>query len=153
MSEDDDFESLKLLEAAAKSRSEEKSRKVLAVLLTDLSFDADGPVDNACKIIDEWAVSMDAAIAENLDHDSINSFVVLVAKHMREIEMAQLARTRHSKSAKAISWVRTEWERKRKEYSSKNEFARTYVNLVVEEFSEIKNVTARTISEAWLKDL
>jgi hypothetical protein len=153
MSEDDDFKNLKLLESVAKSRIDEKSRRVLDVLLTDLSFDADGSLDDACKSIDEWGALMDAVIAENLDHDSINSFVGLVTKHKREIEMAQIARKRHLKSTQAASWVRGEWTRKNMEYSSKKEFARTYVTLVIEDFPEIKKVTARTISEEWLKGL
>lgn len=153
MSEDDDFKNLKLLESIAKSRIEEKSQRVLAVLLTDLSFDADGPLDDACNSIDEWAALMDAAIAENLDHESINSFVALVTKHKREIEMAQIARKRHSTSAQATSWVRAEWIRKITEYSSKKDFARTYVKLVIEEFPAIKKITERTISEEWLKGL
>ena len=153
MSEDDDFKNLKLLESIAKSRIDKKSRRVLAVLLTDLSFDADGPLDDACKSIDEWGVLMDAVISENLDHDSINSFVGLVTKHKREIEMAQLARKRHFKSTQAANWVRGEWTRKITEYSSKKEFAQTYVKLVIEDFPEIKKVTARKISEEWLKGL
>ena len=153
MSEDDDFNHLKLLESIAKSRIEKKSQKLLAVLLTDLSFDADGPIDDACNSIDEWAALMDSAIAENLDHESINYFVALVTKHKREIEMAQLARKRHFKSTQAASWVRDEWTRKITEYSSKKEFAQTYVKLVIEDFPEIKKITARTISEDWLKGL
>jgi hypothetical protein len=153
MSEEDDFKNLKLLESIAKSQIEEKSQRVLDVLLTDLSFDADGPLDGACKSIDGWCVLMDAVIAENLNHDSINFFVELVTKHKREIEMAQLARKRHFKSTQAASWVRGEWTRKITEYSSKKEFARTYVKLVIEDFPEIQKITARTISEDWLKGL
>jgi hypothetical protein len=96
---------------------------------------------------------MDAVIAENLDHDSINSFVALVSKHKREVEMAQLARERHAKSQSAIDWVRKEWVTKSSEYRSKKEFGRTYAKLVIEKFLEIKKVTVRTISEVWLKDL
>ena len=44
MSEDDDFARLRELESISKTRNEEKSRKVLEVLLADLSFDADGPL-------------------------------------------------------------------------------------------------------------
>ena len=153
MSENDDFARLRELESIAKTRNEEKSRKVLEVLLTDLSFDVDGPLDEACKVIDEWGIRMDAVIAENLDHDSINSFVALVSKHRREIEMAQLARERHAKSQSALDWVCKEWTTRSSEYRSKKEFGRTYANLVIEKFPEIKKVTVRTISEAWLKDL
>ena len=153
MSEDDDFALVKVFESMEKSRNEEKSRRVLDVLLADLSFDVDGPLDDACKAIDEWGDRMDAVIAENLDHSSINSFIVLVSKHRREIEMAQLARERHAKSQSAIDWVCKEWATKSSEYRSKKEFGRTYANLVIEKFPKIKKVTVRTISEAWLKDL
>ena len=153
MSEDDDFALVKVFESMEKSRNEEKSRRVLDVLLADLSFDVDGPLDDACKAIDEWGDRMDAVIAENLDHSSINSFIALVSKHKREIEMAQLARERHAKSQSAIDWVCKEWATKSSEYRSKKEFGRTYANLVIEKFPEIKKVTVRTISEAWLKDL
>jgi hypothetical protein len=153
MSEKDDFARLRELESIAKTRNEEKSRKVLEVLLTDLSFDVDGPLDEACKTIDEWGIRMDAVITENLDHDSINSFVALVSKHKREVAMAQLARERHAKSQSAINWVRKEWVTKSSEYRSKKEFGQTYVQLVLEEFPEVKKITWRTISEDWLKDL
>ena len=153
MSEKDDFARLRVLESIAKTRNEEKSQKVLEVLLTDLSFDVDGPLNEACKAIDEWGIRMDAVIAENLDHDSINSFVALVSKHKREVEMAQLARERHGKSQSAIDWVRKEWVTKSSEYRSKKEFGRTYVKLVIEEYPEIKKITSRTISEEWLKGL
>jgi hypothetical protein len=153
MSDNDDFARLGKLESIAKTRNEEKSQKVLEALLTDLSFDADGPLDAACKAIDEWSIQMDAVIAENLDHDSINSFVVLVSKHKREVAMAQLARERHAKSQLAIYWVRKEWVTKSSEYRSKKEFGRTYVKLVIEDFPEIKKITVRTISEDWLQGL
>lgn len=153
MSENDDFALLGELESIAKTRNEEKSRKVLEVLLVDLSFDVDGPLDEACKVIDEWGIRMDAVIAENLDHDSITSFVALVSKHRREIEMAQLARERHGKSQSAIDWVRKEWVTKSSEYRSKKEFGRTYAELLIEKFPKMKKVKVRTISEAWLKDL
>ena len=153
MSEDDDFFRLRELESIAKSRNEEKALRVLDVLLVDLSFDADGPLDEACMAIDEWGVRMDAVIAENIDHNSIGSFVAVVFKHKREIEMAQLARERHSKSQSAIDWVRKEWVTKSSEYRSKKEFGRTYAKLLIEVFPAIKKVTVRTISEAWLKDL
>ena len=153
MSENDDFARLGELESIAKTRNEEKSRKVLEVLLVDLSFDVDGPLDEACKVIDEWGIRMDAVIAENLDHDSITSFVALVSKHRREIEMAQLARERHGKSQSAIDWVRKEWVTKSSEYRSKKEFGRTYAELLIEKFPKMKKVKVRTISEAWLKGL
>ena len=153
MSEDDDFSRLRELESIAKSRNEEKALRVLDVLLVDLSFDADGPLDEACMAIDEWSVRMDAVIAENIDHDSIGSFVAIVSKHKREIEMAQLARERHAKSQSAIHWVRNEWATKTSEYQSKKEFARTYANLVIEDYPEIKKITPRTIYEEWLKGL
>ena len=153
MSENDDFARLGELESIAKTRNEEKSRKVLEVLLVDLSFDVDGPLDEACKVIDEWGIRMDAVIAENLDHDSITSFVTLVSKHRREIEMVQLARERHGKSQSAIKWVRKEWVTKSSEYRSKKEFGRTYAELLIEKFPKMKKVKVRTISEAWLKDL
>ena len=153
MSENDDFARLGELESIAKTRNEEKSRKVLEVLLVDLSFDVDGPLDEACKAIDEWGIRMDAVIAKNLDHDSINSFVALVAKHKREIEMARLVRERHAKSKPAIDWVRREWVAKSSEYRSKKEFGLTYAELLIEKFPKMKKVKVRTISEAWLKDL
>ena len=153
MNENDDFARLGELELIAKNHNEEKSRKVLEVLLTDLSFDVDGPLDETCKAIDEWGIRMDAVIAENLDHDSITSFVALVSKHRRELEMAQLARERHGKSQSAIDWVRKEWVTKSSEYRSKKEFGRTYAKLLIEKFPKMKKVTVRTISEAWLKDL
>jgi len=153
MSEDDDFARLRELESIAKTRNDEKARRVLDILLTDLSFDADGPLDEACSAIDKWGVRMDAVIAENLDHDSINSFVALVSKHKREVAMAQLARERHAKSQPAIHWVRKEWVTKSSEYRSKKEFGRTYAKLVIEEFPEIKKVKVRTITEEWLQDL
>jgi hypothetical protein len=153
MSEDDDFARLRELESIAKTRNDEKARRVLDILLTDLSFDADGPLDEACSAIDKWGVRMDAVIAENLDHESINSFVALVSKHKREIEMARLVRERHAKSQPAIQWVRNEWATKSSEYRSKREFGQTYVQLVLEDFPEIKKITWRTIAEDWLKDL
>ncbi len=153
MSEDDDFARLRELESIAKTRNDEKARKVLDVLLTDLSFDDDGPLDEACSAIDNWGVRMDAVIAENISHDSIGSFVEIVSRYKREIEMAQLARERHAKSQPAIHWVRKEWVTKSSEYRSKKEFGRTYVQLVIEDFPEIKKVTMRTISEEWLKGL
>jgi hypothetical protein len=153
MSEDDDFAQLKELESIAKTRNEEKALKVLDVLLADLSLDADGPLDDACKAIDEWGVRMDAVITKNIDYESIGSFVAIVSKHKREIEMAQLARERHAKSQPAIQWVRNEWATKSSEYRSKREFGQTYVQLVLEDFPEIKKITWRTIAEDWLKDL
>lgn len=153
MSEDDDFARVRALELLAKSHSEKKATRVLQVLLQDLSFDMDGHLDDACKAIDEWGRRMDDVIAENLDHDSITSFVDLVSKHKREIEMAQLARERHAKSQPAIHWVRKEWVTKAPEYRSKKEFGQTYVQLVLESFPEVKKITWRTISEDWLKDL
>ena len=153
MIEDDDFVRLREFESIAKTRNDEKARRVLEILLTDLSFDADGPLDDACIAIDEWSVRMDAVIAENINHDSIGSFVSLVSKHKREIEMAHLARERHAKSQPAIFWVRKEWVTKSFEYRSKKEFGRTYVQLVIEDFPEIKKVTMRTISEEWLQGL
>jgi hypothetical protein len=153
MSENDDFARLKELESIVKTRNEEKSRKILEVLLTDLSFDVDGPLDDACKTIDEWGIRMDTVITENLDHNSINSFVALVSKHKREVAMAQLARERHDKSQSAINWVRKEWVTKSSEYGSKKDFVQTYVQLVLEKFPEVKKITWRTISEDWLKDL
>jgi hypothetical protein len=153
MSEDDDFARLRELESIAKTRNDEKARRVLDVLLTDLSFDADGPLYEACSAIDKWGVRMDAVITENLDYDSIGSFVAIVSKHKREIEMAQLARERHAKSQSAIDWVRKEWVTKSLEYRSKKEFGRTYAKLVIEDFPEIKKVTVRTISEEWLQGL
>ena len=153
MSEDDDFARLKELESIAKTRNEEKSRRVLVVLLEDLSFDVDGPLDDACRAIDEWGARLDAVIAENITHDSINAFVDLVSKHKRDIEMAKLARERHAKSQPAINWVRNEWLMKASEYRGKKDFARTYSTLVLEDFPEIKKVTARTISEDWLQGL
>jgi hypothetical protein len=153
MSEDDDFARLRELESIVKTRNEEKARRVLDVLLADLSFDVDGPLDEACSAIDKWGVRMEAVIAENLDHVSINSFVALVSKHKRELEMAQLARERHAKSQSAIDWVRKEWVTKSSEYRSKKEFGRTYAKLVIEDFPEIKKVTVRTITEEWLQGL
>jgi hypothetical protein len=153
MSEDDDYARLRELESIGKARRDEKARRVLDVLLTDLSFDPDGPLDEACSAFDKWDVRMDAVITENLDHESIDSFVAMVSKHKREIEMAQLARERHAKSQSAIDWVRKEWVTKSLEYRSKKEFGRTYAALVIEDFPEIKKVTVRTISEVWLKDL
>jgi len=153
MSEEDDFARLRELELIAKTRNDEKARRVLEILLTDLSFDADGPLDDACVAIDEWSVRMDAVIAENINHDSIGSFVSLVSKHKREIEMAHLARERHAKSQPAIFWVRKEWVNKASEYRSKKEFGRTYAKLVIEDYPEIKKVTARTITEEWLQGL
>jgi hypothetical protein len=153
MSEDDDFARLKEFESIAKIRNQEKSQQVLAVLLTDLSFEVDGPLEEACDAIDAWGAQMDAVIAENLDHDSIGSFIELVSKHKREIEMAQLARDRHAKHRTARNWVREEWVRKSSEYPSKKEFGQTYVQLVKEDFPEIKKITARTIFEVWLQGL
>jgi len=153
MSEDDDFARVRALELLARSRSEERAAKVLDVLLADLSFDVDGPLDDACKAIDEWGSRMDAAITENLDHESINSFVKLVSKQKREIEMAHLARERHAKFTPAIAWVKEAWIRKATEYSSKKEFAQDYKEFVIEKFPELKKVTVRTISENWLKGL
>ena len=153
MSEDDDFARLLELESIAKTRNDEKARRVLDVLLTDLSFDIDGPLDEACSAIDKWGIQMDAVIAENLDHDSINSFVALASKHKREVAMAQLARERHAKSQSAIDWLRKEWVTKSSEYRSKKEFGRTYAKLVIEDFPEIKKVTIRTITEEWLQGL
>lgn len=153
MSEGDDFARLRELESIAKTLNDEKARRVLEVLLTDLSFDADGSLDEACSAIDKWGVRMDAVITENLDQDSIGSFVAIVSKHKREIEMAQLARERHAKSQSAIDWVRKEWITKSLEYRSKKEFGRTYAKLVIEAFPEIKKVTVRTISEEWLQGL
>ena len=153
MSEDDDFARLLELESIAKTRNDEKARRVLDVLLTDLSFDIDGPLDEACSAIDKWGVRMDAVIAENLDHDSINSFVALASKHKREVAMAQLARERHAKSQSAIDWVRKEWVTKSSEYRNKKEFGRTYAKLVPEDFPEIKKVTVRTVTEEWLQGL
>ena len=153
MSENDDFARLRELESIAKTRNEEKSQKVLEVLLTDLSFDPDGPLDEAFKAIDEWGIRMDAVIAEILDHDTINSFVALVSKHKREVAMAQLARERHAKSQSAIYWVRKEWVTKSSEYRSKREFGQTYVQLILEDFPEVKKIKWRTMSEVWLKDL
>ena len=153
MNEDDDFARLREFESIAKTRNDEKARRVLDILLTDLSFDVDGPLDEACSAIDKWGVRMDAVIAENLDHDSINSFVALVSKHKREVAMAQLARERHAKSQPAIHWVRKEWVTKSSEYRSKKELGRTYAKLVIEDFPEIKKVTVRTITEEWLQDL
>ena len=153
MSEDDDFAQLKELESIAKTRNEEKALKVLDVLLADLSFDADDPLDEACKAIDEWSVRMNAVIAQNIDYESIGSFVAMASKHKREIEMAKLARERHAKSQPVIHWVRKEWFAKSSEYRSKKEFGRTYVKLVIEDFPEIKKVTIRTISENWLQGL
>lgn len=153
MSEDDDFARVRAFELLAKSHSQKKATKVLQVLLQDLSFDLDGPLGEACKAIDEFGSRMDAVIAENLDHDSITSFVALVSKHKREIEMAHLARERHAKSQSAIHWVRKEWVAKASEYRSKKEFGQTYVQLVLESFPEVKKITWRTISDEWLKDL
>ncbi len=153
MSEDDDFARLRELESIAKTRNDEKARRVLDVLLTDLSFDDDGPLDEACSAVDKWGVRMDAVIAENISHDSIGAFVEIVSRYKREIEMAQLARERHAKSQPAIHWVRKEWITKSSEYRSKKEFGRTYVQLVIEDFPEIKKVTMRTISEEWLQGL
>lgn len=151
MSEDKDFARVKLLQEFSQSRSEEKAKKVLELLLTDLSFDLGSSIESACAAIDEWEVRMDIAISQNLDHSSIDSFVTLAAKHKRDIEMATLARRRHAKSASAIDWVRSEWGRKSSEYQSKKEFAQTYEKLVIEEFPTVKKVTWRTISEEWLK--
>ena len=153
MSEDDDFARVRALELLARSRSEERAAKVLDVLLADLSFAVDGPLDDACKAIDEWGSRMDAAIAENLDHESINSFVKLVSKQKREIEMAHLARERHAKFTTSIAWVKEAWIRKATEYRSKKEFAQDYKEFVIEKFPELKKVTVRTISENWLKGL
>jgi hypothetical protein len=153
VSEDDDFARLRELESIAKTRNDEKARRVLDVLLTDLSFDDDGPLDEACSAVDKWGVRMDAVIAENISHDSIGAFVEIVSRYKREIEMAQLARERHAKSQPAIHWVRKEWITKSSEYRSKKEFGRTYVQLVIEDFPEIKKVTMRTISEEWLQGL
>jgi hypothetical protein len=153
MSEDDDFARVRTLELLARSRSEDRAAKVVDVLLADLRFDVDGPLDDACKAIDEWGSRMDAAITENLDHESINSFVKLVSKQKREIEMAYLARERHAKFKPAIAWVRAAWIRKATEYSSKKEFAQDYTKFVIEEFPELQKVTPRTISENWLKGL
>ena len=153
MSDEDDFARLRELESIAKTRNDEKARRVLDVLLTDLSFDIDGPLDEACSAIDKWGIQMDAVIAENLDHDSINSFVALASKHKREVAMAQLARERHAKSQSAIDWLRKEWVTKSSEYRSKKKFGQTYVQLVLEAFPEVKKITPRTISEVWLKDL
>ncbi len=153
MSEGDDFSKVKSLELLAKFRNEQKSLAVLEVLLTDLSFDPDGPITDACKAIDEWSDRMDAAIAENLDHNSISCFVDLAVQNARAIEMLRIARERHAKIAPAINWVRAEWVRKASEYRNKKDFARTYTTLVVEDFPEVKKVTFRTISEEWLKGL
>lgn len=153
MSGDKDFARVKLLQEFARSRSEEKARKVLEVLLTDLSFDVDGSHESACKAIDEWEVRMDAVISQNLDHRSIESFIALANKYQRDIEMAKLTRERHAKSSPAIAWVRSEWDRKSSEYQSKKEFGQTYEKLVVEEYPQVKKVTWRTISEEWLKGL
>ena len=153
MSEDDDFAKLWSLELLAKSRNEKKSRSVLEVLLTDLSFDPDGQSDDACKAIDQWEHEMDAVIAKDLDRDSIGFFVALVVKNSRAIEMSRLSRERHVRRAPAINWVRAEWGRKASEYRSKRDFARTYVMLVIEDFPEVKKITLRTISEEWLKGL
>ena len=153
MSEDDDFAKLRSSELLAKSRNEKKSRSVLEVLLTDLSFDPDGPITDACKAIDEWGDRMDAVIAKNLDHDSISCFVDLVVKNTRAIEMTRIARERHARLVPAINWVRAEWGRKASEYRSKRDFARTYATLVIEAFPQVKKITLRTISEDWLKDL
>ena len=153
MTDADDFTKLKALELQAKSRNEEKAKKVLEILLTDLSFEIDSSLKLACEAIDAWSLRMDSTIAENLSHESIDSFVVLVSKHKRAIEMAYLNRERHSKSIPAINWVRDEWGRKSSEYESKKEFGKTYVQLVLEEFPDVKKVTWRTISDEWLKGL
>jgi hypothetical protein len=153
MSEDDDFSQLKVLELQAKLRSEEKANKVLEILLTDLSFDTGASIDDACNAIDAWSVLMDNVIEENLNHETINSFIALISKHKRAIEMAQLNRDRHSQSIPAINWVRAEWGRKSTEYQSKKEFGQTYAALVLEEFPEIKKIKWRTISEEWLYGL
>ena len=153
MKEEDDFARLKLLESSARSRSDQRSMALLEVLLTDLSFDPDGPIQDACKAIDKWGDRMNTAIAENLDHESINCFVALVTKHKREIEMSRIARQRHATLAPAINWVRAEWGRKATEYSSKRDFARTYSTLVMEVFPDVKKITLRTISEDWLKGM
>jgi hypothetical protein len=153
MNEEDEFSRVRSFELFAKSRNEKKAAKVLEVLLTDLSFDIHGPLDVACQAIDEWGGRMDAAIAENIDHESINSFIELASKHKRSIGMAQLIRERHAKSLPAIIWVRDEWVRKSSEYRSKKEFGQTYEYLVIEKFPEVKKITRRTISEDWLKGL
>ena len=153
MSDADDFSKLKALELQAKLRNEEKAAKVLEILLTDLSFDANGSVDLACDAIDAWSLRMDTVIKENLSHESIDSFVALVSKHKRAIEMAHLSRERHSKALPAMSWVKEEWSRKSSEYQSKKEFGQTYLQLVIEEFPDVKKITWRTISEEWLKGL
>jgi hypothetical protein len=153
LNDDDDFARLRPLELAAKARHENQSRKVLEVLLTDLSFVPEGPLDDACKAIDEWGDRMDAAIAENLNHDSIACFISLAIKNERPIEMARIARERHAKCAPAVNWVREDWARKFSEYKSKKEFGQTYVKLVIEKFPEVKKITSRTISEDWLKEM
>ena len=138
MSEDDEFLKMKSLELLAKSRNEQKSLTVLEVLLTDLSFDPDGPITDACKAIDEWGDRMDAVIAEYIDHNSISCFVDLAVQNTRAIEMSRIARERHGRLAPAINWVRAEWGRKASEYRNKKDFARTYTTLVVEVFPEVK---------------
>ena len=153
MNDDEEFIRLKQFEFAAKARSKERSQRVLKVLLTDLSFDPNGPITDACKAIDEWGDRMDAVIAKNLDHDSISCFVDLVVKNTRAIEMSQIARERHARVAPAINWVRAEWGRKASEYLNKRDFARTYSTLVIEVFPKVKKVTLRTISEDWLKGM
>jgi len=153
MSDADDFRKLKTLELQAKSRNEEKSRKVLEILLTDLSFDPEVSTDLASDAIDAWSLRMDTVIKENLNHESIDSFVALASKHKRAIEMAYLNRERHSKALPAINWVQGEWRKKSSEYQTKKEFGQTYVQLVIEEFPDVKKITWRTISEEWLKGL
>jgi hypothetical protein len=69
MSDADDFRKLKTLELQAKSRNEEKSRKVLEILLTDLSFDPEVSTDLASDAIDAWSLRMDTVIKENLNHE------------------------------------------------------------------------------------
>jgi hypothetical protein len=153
MSEDKDFARVKLLQEFSKTQSEQRAQKVLDVLLTDLSFDVDGPYESACSAIDKWEVQMDRVISQNLDHQSIDCFTKLVTKYQREIEMSQLVRERHAKSLPAINWVRSEWTSKAEEYRSKKEFGQTYETLVLEEFPHVKKVTWRTITEEWLKGL
>lgn len=153
MSDADDFSKLKTLEMQAKWLNDEKARRVLEILLTDLSFDPEGSADLACDAIDAWSLRMDTVIRENLNHESIDSFVALASKNKRAIEMAHLNRERHSKALPAINWVKGEWGRKSSEYRSKKEFGQTYVQLVIEEYPEVKKITWRTISEEWLKGL
>lgn len=92
----------------------EMNQRERGAIVRDLFLDAqklwgtEEHYENRSKLLDKWAIDMDAAIKEHLDHCSIGAFILLINEMHETALQTEKAYARHTETD-AIKAVVFEW--------------------------------------------